>query len=195
VSCAIITAVHAFHRSRAVVGETAIVAGIGGIGIVQIQILEATGCKVVAISRSRQNLDLALQAGANLAVTPAESADKVLSLTEGKGADLAIDMVGVATTMRNCGDLLCIRGRLVIVGEEDECPPVNTIQIAQRELEIIGSRNGGIDDAREAIALIADGIVKPHVDRVMSLDRINAAMDYVRAGKAHGWVVIRVRED
>ena len=194
VSCAIITAVHALHRSRAAAGETAIVIGIGGIGIVEIQILAAKGCRVIAIGRTPEDLDLARHAGADLAVTAEQSA-KIMSFTGGNGADLAFDLVGIASTMKTCVDLLRVRGRLIIIGEEDECPPINTIQIAQRELEILGSRNGGIHDAREAIELMTRGVVTPRIDRVMPLEQFNEAMDYMRSGKARGRVVIRVKDD
>ncbi|MAE61154.1 MAG: hypothetical protein CMJ49_07340 [Planctomycetaceae bacterium] len=194
VSCAVITAVHACHRSRAAAGETAIVIGIGGIGIVEIQILKARGCRVIAIGLTPEDLDLATGAGADLAVT-AQQPDDVSSFTAHAGADLAFDFVGIAATMHTCIDALRIRGRLIIVGEEDESPPINTIQLAQRELEIIGSRNGGIDDAREAIQLMADGVVIPRIDRVMPLDQFNQAMDHVRSGNAKGRVVIRVADD
>ena len=82
-----------------------------------------------------------------------------------------------------------------MIGEEPEFPEIDTIQIAQRELEIIGSRNGSLNDAADAIALMGQGVIAPPIARTFGLDEINEAMNLVRSGNAHGRVVVRVQPE
>jgi propanol-preferring alcohol dehydrogenase len=84
-------------------------------------------------------------------------------------------------------------GRIVVIGEERDCPSINTTEIAQKELEIMGSRNGTRQDTVEAIRLLESGVVQPVIGRRFPLTEINAAFDYMRQG-AVGRVVVTVKE-
>ncbi len=84
-------------------------------------------------------------------------------------------------------------GQIIVIGEEPEHPAIDTIQIAQRELEIIGSRNGSRQDAADAIQWMVDGIIRPPIARRLPLDEINEGLAMVREGRAHGRVVIEIR--
>lgn len=80
----------------------------------------------------------------------------------------------------------------MVIGEEPEFPEIDTIQIAQRELEIIGSRNGSLADAANAIRMIDQAIIDPPIARSFSLEEINTTMELVRSGNAHGRFVISI---
>jgi propanol-preferring alcohol dehydrogenase len=193
-SCAAITAVHAYRRAPVAVGQTAVVIGAGGIGLILVQLLKHAGARVVALSRSAPSRDLAQRQGADesLPLGDPTSLDRVLALTDGEGADCVFELVGLASTMAVAAACAARGGRVVVIGEEAEHPAVDTITIAQRELVICGSRNGGLQDAVDAMAWMAGGIIRPPIDRRFPLDEINAALDYVRSGAAHGRVVIDV---
>lgn len=196
VSCAVITAVHAYRRSGLAPGDAAAVIGAGGIGLIMIQILKGAGVRVAALSRSAASVALARQHGADLALPlgDRDAAARVRDFAGGDGAACAFDMVGLAATVRTAAECVCRGGRIVIIGEEAEYPAVDTIAIAQRELEIIGSRNGGLQDAADALELLAAGVVRPWIDRRYPLEDLNAALDYVRNGQAHGRVVAVIGE-
>ncbi|MFN8007215.1 MAG: zinc-binding dehydrogenase [Terriglobia bacterium] len=85
-------------------------------------------------------------------------------------------------------------GQIIVIGEEAEFPGIDTIQIAQRELEIIGSRNGSKQDAMDSLMMMSQGIIKPPVVKTFPLEEIREAMDFVRSGKAHGRVVIKIKD-
>jgi len=85
-------------------------------------------------------------------------------------------------------------GQIIVIGEEAEFPAVDTIAIAQRELQIIGSRNGRLQDAIDAIDMMDRGIMCPPIARHFPLDAVNEAMQYVRGGQAHGRVIITVKD-
>ena len=160
-----------------------------------IQILRHAGARVVAVGRSAESLKLADEAGADLSVRVDDStaSRQVTDFSGGSGAACVFECVGIASTMQAAAGLLMRGGRIVVIGEEPDFPAIDTIQIAQRELEIIGSRNGSKQDAVDAIDWMASGIIKPPITRSLPLDEINAGLQLVRDGAAHGRVVINVR--
>jgi len=48
-----------------------------------------------------------------------------------------------------------------------------------------------MEDAIDALDLMAAGTIRPVIDRTFSLDQVNEAMDYLRGGKARGRVIIK----
>ncbi len=95
--------------------------------------------------------------------------------------------------MKDCARYVTRGGRIVVIGEEPEFPSVDTIEIAQRELEIIGSRNGTRQDLVEALQLLRTGVVKPYVAARFPLQEINAAFECMRR-QPLGRVVVVVKE-
>ena len=82
-------------------------------------------------------------------------------------------------------------GRIVMVGEEKALFPADTITIAQFELELVGSRNGTLDNMKTGIALLKAGKLRPIISDIYPLDQINTAFDTVRKG-VPGRVVVRI---
>jgi D-arabinose 1-dehydrogenase-like Zn-dependent alcohol dehydrogenase len=78
--------------------------------------------------------------------------------------------------------------------EEPEFPAVDTISIAQRELRLIGSRNGGLQDARDALELMASGVIRPVIAARYPLDQINLALLAVRNDEVRGRAVVTVKD-
>jgi D-arabinose 1-dehydrogenase-like Zn-dependent alcohol dehydrogenase len=193
-SCAVITAIHAYRRVRLALGDMAMVVGAGGIGLIMIQLLKAAGLGVIAASRSPDSLNLAAESGADLTVRLGtdEAAQSVREFTGGAGVQCAFEMVGLGATMKFAADCAARGGQIVVIGEEAEFPAVDTITIAQRELEIIGSRNGSRQDAVDALAMMSADIVRPKIYRRFPLDEFPEAMQYMRSGQPHGRVVIEM---
>jgi D-arabinose 1-dehydrogenase-like Zn-dependent alcohol dehydrogenase len=196
-SCAVITAVHAYRRARIHVGDAVVVLGAGGIGQIMVQILKHAGARVVALSRSQKSLELAAACGADGCIRFGDSdmAEQVVEFANGLGASCVFDCVGTATSMQTAAACAARGGQIIVIGEEPEFPAIDTIQIAQRELEIIGSRNGSKQDAVDALQWLAQGIIRPPIVKRLPLEEINAGLQLVRDGSAHGRVVVVVRED
>jgi len=191
VSCGVITAVHAFRRAAMKSGQKALVIGSGGIGVLLVQILKEAGMTVLATALSDVSCEVARKAGADFAIRAGDP-DCIAEIQRfsGGGVDCAFDMVGRTATMTAAAASVRNRGKIVIIGEEPEAPAQTSIEIAQRELQIIGSRNGGLDDARTALQMLATGLISPHIDRRFGFHDINEALDCVRSGQAHGRVVV-----
>jgi propanol-preferring alcohol dehydrogenase len=193
-SCAVVTAVHAYRRARIRLGETAVVLGTGGIGLLLTQILTHAGAKVVGVGRSEQSLELARNAGASACYLAEDDAwpREVQHYSGGLGAACIFDCVGTSESMRSAAACAMRGGQIVVIGEEPEFPAIDTIQIAQRELEIIGSRNGSRQDAADALRWMSDGVIQPHIAAQVKLSDINAGLDLVRRGGATGRVIVEV---
>ena len=192
--CAAITALHAYRKAKLQVGDSAVVLGVGGIGLMLVQLLRSGGIQALAIDRRAVNLELAMQQGAAVTRRPddpgLDSAAKQCGTPE--GFDVVFELVGSAATMALAARLVRRGGGIVVIGEEPDFPAIDTITIAQRELQIIGSRNGGLQDASDVLDLMAHGIIRPVVAAEYPLDQINTALDLVRHGGAAGRVIIQV---
>ncbi len=195
VSCAVVTAVHAYRRARIRVGDTMVVLGGGGIGLILVQILKAAGAHVVVVSRSEQSLRMAAEFDADLMLLAdaPDAAAQVEAFTDGTGAECIFECVGSAATMGLAATMAARGGQIVVIGEEPEFPGIDTINIAQRELEIIGSRNGSRQDAADALAMLAAGTIRPPIVRHVPLEAINEALEFVRSGQAHGRIVVTLK--
>jgi propanol-preferring alcohol dehydrogenase len=197
-SCALVTAVHAYRKAALQVNDMAVVLGAGGIGLVLVQLLHAAGVRTLAVDRDRARLDQAVQAGAEhgLAIDDEETGPFIggWTGTEELGVDCVFDLAGTAATMKASAAFVRRGGQIVVIGEEAEFPAINTIQIAQRELRIVGSRNGGLQDARDALTMLARGIIRPVIAARYPLDRINEALASVRSGAIRGRAVVTIKE-
>src|SRR5699024_7665545 len=100
-------------------GETVLVhAASGGVGLLAVQLAKIFGAgKIIATASTEEKLELAKDMGANYLVNYSKGAwdEEVMRITEGKGVDLALEMVGgsIFHKTRKC---LAEFGRLVIYG-------------------------------------------------------------------------------
>jgi len=192
---AVITAVHATRRAALRAGDSALVLGAGGVGQVLVQLLRAGGVRTAAADISDKRLELAREFGAELVLNAggAGAIQRVRDFSGEGGAACVFNCVGTAASMRQSADAVMRCGRIVVIGEEPQFPAIDTIEIAQQELEIIGSRNGARQDMVDAIRLVANGVVKPYVAARFPLAAVNAAFDCMRRG-APGRVVVVIKD-
>ena len=135
-------AVHAVHRTEISIGDTAVVAGAGMIGLLLIQVLRTAGCgRIIAVDLEDDKLELAKQFGASVGLNPraVDPAEEVRRITGGRGADVAFEVVGIGATLKIAIDSLRKGGILTLVGNltaEDEFPHQ---AVVTRELTLNGS--------------------------------------------------------
>ena len=196
VSCAVITALHAFRRSQLRLNDAAVVLGAGNVGQNLLQILKAARVQVIAIDRSKAKLEVASRLGADLVlnVDAADAVQQIKAFAGSDGVQCVFDVVGCSSTLKAAADYVMRGGRIVVIGEEQEFPKIDSTQIAQRELEIIGSRNGSRQDIIDAIAMVGAGIITPWIAHRFPLAEINEALAFMRRGEAQGKIVINVSE-
>jgi alcohol dehydrogenase len=125
-------------------GESLVVLGCGGVGLSSILIAHALGARAIAVDIDPDKLVLAREVGADECVDARavpEVARRVVELTRG-GADVSIDALGSAVTLRQSLESLRKRGRHVqvglMVGERVE-PAVPMGRVIANELQLFGS--------------------------------------------------------
>jgi len=99
-------------------GETLLVhGGASGIGTMAIQLGHALGARVVCTAGSAPKLARCRELGADLAVNYRDEdfVSAVQTFTEGRGADVILDIIGAAYLPRNVA-ALATGGRLVVIG-------------------------------------------------------------------------------
>jgi putative PIG3 family NAD(P)H quinone oxidoreductase len=104
-----------FDRGRLQRGETFLVhGGSSGIGTTAIQLAHAFGARVIATAGSDEKCEACRKLGADIAVNyrTEDFAAKAMAATEGKGADVILDMVGGDYIPKNLS-CLAMDGRLV----------------------------------------------------------------------------------
>jgi alcohol dehydrogenase len=100
-------------------GDTVAIVGVGPIGLAAIMTAKLyTPGKIIAIDLDDSRLEKALEFGADVVINNGseDALARVQELTDGLGADVAIEAVGAPATFELCADLIRPGGRLANVG-------------------------------------------------------------------------------
>jgi len=182
--CASATAFHSLRKSRLKAGEAAAIFGVGGLGISAIQLARAFGAlDVFAVDINQEKLQLAAHYGAiPIDAGRVAPAAEIRKLTGGKGADVAIELIGLPQTMRQAVQCLGALGRAVIAGISDRPLEIDTYrELLGNEVEIIGSNDHLFQELPVLLELARRKVFDTSrvVSRVVPLDAdaINQALD------------------
>jgi 2-desacetyl-2-hydroxyethyl bacteriochlorophyllide A dehydrogenase len=139
--CSSATSFHAIQKARLQPGETIAIFGVGGLGMSALQIALAIGArKVFAVDINSSKLEFAFRAGA-IAVNASDGnpVDRIKALNDGKGVDVALELIGLPVTIRQAIEVVGVFGRVAMVGLSEhkiEIDPYN--ELLMREAELIG---------------------------------------------------------
>jgi len=193
-------------QGRMVAGEWLLVNGVSsGVGVAALQMAKAMGIKVVGTSGSAEKLerlrDLGLDAG--ICTRGADFGDEVLRVTEGHGADLAVNAVG-GSVFNEAMRCLAYQGRLATVGYVDGVlkAELDIDDLHSRRLVVFGVSNkrrtfeqrapmiqGFV---RDILPMFADGRIRPFVDKVYPFAEFPQAKDYMEANRHLGKIVVTI---
>jgi len=134
-------AFHAVARTPISLGDSAVVVGAGMIGLLAIQSLRLAGCgRIIAVDVDAGRLELARRLGADAALAAGDGVPAaVRELTQGRGADLAIEAVGLAATVATGVNVLRKGGTLTLVGNLSPEVALPLQAVVTRELTLNGS--------------------------------------------------------
>ena len=194
-----------FDRGRLRSGETALFhGGSSGIGTTAIQLAVARGARVLVTAGSDEKCRACEQLGAERAINyrTEDFVDVVKQITNGRGADLILDIVGGDYVAKNLA-ALAIEGRLVVIGfMGGDTATIDFRRVLGRRLTITGStlrprsveEKRQIADAlrREVWPLLEQGTVKPVVYRTFSLRDAAAAHRLMESSAHVGKIVLTV---
>lgn len=142
--CASATAFHALKKSRLKAGERVAIFGVGGLGQSAVQLAKAFGAlEVYAVDINEDKLKLAKEYGAiPVNAKKVDAVTEIKKLTNNKGVDVAIEMIGLKQTMKQAIQSVGALGRVVIVGLSSQPIEINTYtEILGNEVELIGSND------------------------------------------------------
>jgi alcohol dehydrogenase len=126
-------------NGRVVPGDTVAIVGAGPIGLAAIMTAKLhTPGKIIAIDLAAARLEKALEFGADVAIDNGQedAVAKVMALTGGLGADVAIEAVGTPQTFELCTELIRPGGRVANVGVHGECATLHLEKLWIRDVMI-----------------------------------------------------------
>jgi threonine 3-dehydrogenase len=137
-------AVHAIERVGIQPGDVVLVMGAGPIGIFAQQIAKVSGASTVIAAELKQfRLDLARKIGSADVYVNTEKEDivkRTMELTNGKGADVVIELAGAPITTVQGLQAVKKCGRVVLVGLSDKPVQIEpTSMIIYKEVTVYGS--------------------------------------------------------
>jgi 2-desacetyl-2-hydroxyethyl bacteriochlorophyllide A dehydrogenase len=147
--CASATAFHALRKARLKPGEVAVIFGVGGLGLSAVQLAKVFGALTVfAVDINEDKLKIAAHYGAiPLNAQRVDPVSEIQKLTNHKGVDVAIEMIGLPKTMQQSLQCLGVLGRVVIVGLGNQPLEIDTYrELLGNECEIIGSNDHLLHD-------------------------------------------------
>ncbi len=139
---AVSIAFHAVGRLRLRLGDTAVVVGSGMIGLLVVQTLRRAGCgRIFAVDIDDYKLERAREFGADEGFNSRklDAPAAVAERTEGRGADLALEVVGIADSLNTA--IACVRkgGSVGLVGNLTPKVELPLQAVVTRELSLFGT--------------------------------------------------------
>jgi NADPH2:quinone reductase len=187
-------------------GETVLVHAVAsGVGSAAALLCRAMGVRVVGTGRNARKLERAREWGVERTVvvdgTPPRFADVVREATGGRGADLALDLVGgdyIPETL----EALAPQGRVMLVGlVAGSKAQINFGLVLTKRLRITGTvlRSRPLEEKialaqaaeRHLLPLFRSGALKPVVDAVVPMRDIRDALTRLASNETVGKLVLR----
>ncbi len=198
------TAWDALTRASLTMGDTVIVHAIGSsVGLAALALVKRAGGQVLGTTRTPEKLERAQMLGLDRPVLFDDDWPTVAhEMSAGRGADIVLDFVGLATFERNVA-ALAPRGRIVQIGTLGG--PKGTIALGSF-MSKCGSYLGTMlrlrplhekvalarDFAHHVVPSLGSGVLAITVDREFSLDDIRDAQRYMEENRNFGKIVLAV---
>ncbi|KGE01920.1 NAD(P)H-quinone oxidoreductase [Rhizobium sp. YS-1r] len=195
-----------FERARLAPGETILIhGGTSGIGTTAISLAKALGSRVIATAGSHEKCKACLDLGADAAINyrGEDFVTECKALTDGRGPDVILDMVGGDYIARNL-EAIAVDGRIAQIaflgGAKAE---VDFTPLLMKRVTLTGSTLRArpiemkaklADTLRERVLpLIEAGKVKPLIDSVFPLEDVQEAHGRMDAGTHIGKIVLSMQ--
>lgn len=198
--CAVLTGYGAIHHSAGVrPGETVAVFGVGGVGLATLQAARIAGAaRIIAVDVSPEKEELARGAGAtDYVLASADTPREIRALTGKQGADVSVECVGRAVSIRAAWESTRRGGRTTVVGigGKDEQVTFNALEIFHWGRTLSGCVYGNCDPARD-LPVLAEHVRAGRLDlgalvtERIALEGIPAAFENMLAGKGGRALVV-----
>jgi 2-desacetyl-2-hydroxyethyl bacteriochlorophyllide A dehydrogenase len=139
---AVAVALHSINISGIRTGDKCVVVGAGMIGIFILKLLKISGAlKIIAIDSNSKRLEKAALAGADhtFLSTDENLAERIITLTSNRGADISFEAVGKSESVNIAIDVLRKGGKTVLVGNTSPTIVFPLQKVVTSELKVLGS--------------------------------------------------------
>lgn len=196
--CRFMTAFHGVtQQAKIEPGQWVAVFGCGGVGLAAVDIASAMGANVIAVSRSANKMQKAMELGAvHSVVSGDDAADAIQDFTNG-GVHVSVDCLGTTATWMPSLMSLKTRGKVLRLGmtgrEEAGILPLPVDMMGFRELEVIGSSGMQARCYPEMLRMVESGSINPSalVTETVTMDGINGVFDEMSDYNTLGYSVIK----
>ena len=167
--------------------DTVLVAGLGPVGLGGVVNALFRGCRVIGVEPTKWRAERALKMGAEVVFDPGEQhlVEKIKELTDGRGADCAIDCSGTPQGERLCIDAVRRRGRVAFTGE---CSQDLTIQASRdmirKGLILAGNWCYNTSDLPAIMKVIQESpLIDLLISHTMPMSKIQEAFELLVSGE------------
>lgn len=186
------TAYHLLDRAKVKNSSTVLVTGAtGGVGTFVIQLLKNRKCTVIAATSHKEKIKLLQALGVSEIVSTDKFKEQVRKIYP-RGLDYVIDIMG-GTVWSDAVELLTKNGTLVFCATTlDGLGTVNIGSAFSRQINILGSYGGSLQDLKEALILLKKGTINPVIDSVFPLPKAKDALEKLAGQKAFGKIILKI---
>lgn len=166
-------AAHALNVSKFSVGDTVMVVGSGMIGSFVIRLLKIAGAgNIIAVDIDNTKKSIAMEFGADCFLNPStDQVDKIVSeLTEGRGVDLAIEVVGATKALHTAISNTRKGGSVTLLGNSSERAEFPLQEVVTKQIRLQGSC-AICGEYEVVLAMMQKGVVdvKPLISKIAPL--------------------------
>lgn len=135
-------AAQTMYRGRIAGDDRVVIFGAGPIGLVVLQAVKTVDARALVCDVVEERLDRARTSGADVVVNTkkGEVVNEVLAFTDGEGADVIVEGVGLPELFDLAVEIAAPTGRVVVLGFNPDPARIAELPVTKKELEIIGSR-------------------------------------------------------
>jgi len=175
-------------------GDTVVVLGTGGVSTIALQIAAAGGARTIAVTRRPEFSDRLKRLGASHVLMGSDSDEwpkDVLALTDGRGADVVVDVLGGPSLGRSIA--AARKGGVVhLVGYAvDTSATFDIFDAIRRSATVRLASAGSRESFLSLMRVFGQQRLTPAVDRVFDIKNIRGAFDHLAKGGHFGKVAIR----
>ena len=191
-ACSGMAAVHGVRAAGVNLGTTAIVDGVGGVGLMVLQAARLAGADVIAVGDSEEKLALAREFGATATLKAGDEEeyrtlpDRVRELTDGAGADYFFELVGTTATMAAGFQALGKLGTFITIGYTGDDIVVNPVDLLLKEARVVTCVAATRRDLEDAVQLAGAGKLRAAIQERLPLEGVNDALRSLRERRVLG---------
>jgi L-iditol 2-dehydrogenase len=180
---------HGAEKANVKLGDTVAIIGAGPIGLLHLLVAKKMGTeKVIVSDLVEERLQVAQKLGAEIInASQNDPTEKVKGLTEGYGADVVIEAIGLPTTWEQALKMVKKGGTVLEFGG---CPPGTEIKVRTEllhygQVTVLGTFHATPLHFRKALNLIASRTidVRPLITQKMKLEKIKDAFETLITSK------------